>query len=166
MQTSKGGVMVNIYQIPWLFHLDYDHINQKMTIRLSLTMKNRMHLENSTLSFDRLTMSDFIHKYDYRKLSYFATLNPNKTFDTLMRFKFEHLKGYIKTQAVCEITSKGFSCVHIEVLDIMKTKKKVDLDLYQSSGVKIILRDDQILKEAATNKINAYKNQIESILQR
>jgi hypothetical protein len=123
-------------------------------------------LENATLTFDQLTMSDFIHKYDYRKLSYFVTLNPNKTFDTLMRFKFEHQKGYIKTQAVCEITSKGFSCVHIEVLDIMKTKKKVNLDSHHSTGIKITLRDDQILKEAATNKLSAYKNQLENILHR
>jgi hypothetical protein len=163
---SKGGLTMNIYHIPWLFHLDYDHVNHKMTIRLSEVMRNKIHTTSETLFFSNSSIHEFIHKYDYRKLSYFVTLNPNKTFDTLMRFKFQDQKGYIKTQAVCEMTPRGFSCVHIEVLDIMKTKKRVYLDLYQSSGVKIVLRDDQILKDASINKLSAYKNQLENILQR
>jgi hypothetical protein len=162
----KGGIRMNIYQIPWLFHLDYDHISQKITIRLSEVMRNKINTKSEKLLFSNSSIHEFIHKYDYRKLSYFVALNPSGTFDTLMRFKFQDQKGYIKTQAVCEMTPKGFSCVHIEVLDIIKTKKRVYLDLYQSSGVKIILRDDQILKETVTNKLSAYKNQLENILQR
>lgn len=157
---------MNTYQIPWLFYMDYQHLNQKIEIKFSYELKQRLNFPYEIMHIEKDELTEVIHKYDFRKLAYFADLKAITSFDTLMRFKFNHQKGYIKTQAICEITPKGFSCVHIEVLDIIKTKKKVYLDLFHTNDIKITLRDDQLLKEKSSRKLQNYKNQLQNILQR
>ena len=156
---------MNIYQIPWLFHLIYEHDCQKMTIRLSALMQEKLNINQETLNFDCKGIISFIHKYDYRKLAYFTTHQEFNTFDTVMRFKFPNQKGYIKTQAICDVTSKGLSCVHVDEFELIKTRKKIEKN-QESKTVKIVWSEDQLLKMSQIKGLNKYKQQITEILHR
>jgi hypothetical protein len=114
------------YQVPWIFHMSYDHKKRDMKIMFSNQFVLDNHIDSSTLTLDDDQIKSFIHKYDYRKLEYFVAQELPNPFDTLMRFSIPNQKTYIRTQAVCHVDRKVLMCVLFEEKDIFSLQKISD----------------------------------------
>ena len=114
------------YQVPWIFHMSYDHKKRDMKIMFSNQFVLDNHIDSSTLTLDDDQIKSFIHKYDYRKLEYFVSQELPNPFDTFMRFSIPNQKTYIRTQAVCHVDRKVLMCVLFEEKTIFTLQKISD----------------------------------------
>lgn len=114
------------YQVPWIFHLSYNHSKREMTIMYSSKFALDNHMESTMMSLDDQQIKEFIHKYDYRKLDYFVSQVLPNPFDTLMRFTLPNQKTYIRTQAVCHVEHQHLLCVLFEEKTIFSLQKISD----------------------------------------
>jgi hypothetical protein len=115
------------YEIPWSFYFQVNHEKKMVKIHLSeyFQKKEGLSIRYYVLSFDDVT--NFLHKYDHRKLDYFFEKNMKETFDMLIRIKnFNKKKGYIKTHALCFIKDQVMHGLSIDYLDVIEAKKKLD----------------------------------------
>ena len=114
------------YQVPWIFHLSYDHKKREMKIMFSNQFAQDNHMDSNAMSLDDDQIKSFIHKYDYRKLEYFVSQVLPNPFDTLMRFSIPNQKTYIRTQAVCHVEQKHLMCVLFDEKTIFTLQKISD----------------------------------------
>jgi len=114
------------YQVPWIFHLSYDHKKREMKIMFSNQFAQDNHMDSNTMSLDDDQIKLFIHKYDYRKLEYFVSQVLPNPFDTLMRFSIPSQKTYIRTQAVCHVEQQHLMCVLFDEKTIFTLQKISD----------------------------------------
>ncbi len=155
------------YQLPWLLYLKYDHHEQRMTIHLSDHMKNKVDAEDAIINFQLDEIAECIHKYDYRKLKFFSEEMPSdSTFDTLIRFKFNELKQPIKTHAICQKTSKGFECIHVAEMDLLKTKNILRFEKFDDLKKKICWNEEDNLKMLITKNMAKYRSHLYEVIQR
>jgi hypothetical protein len=157
---------MSIYQVPWLLYSKYDNQQKKMIIHMSNHMKSKINSETDTLFLNFDEIIDFIHKYDYRKLNYFSSHPTHSTFDTLIRFKFDNLKQPIKTHAVCQNTPHGFECIHVEEIDVIKTKRFLKNEQFNDLKQKINWNDENDLKGLVTRSYSKYRTHLFEIIQR
>jgi hypothetical protein len=114
------------YQVPWIFHLSYDHKKREMNIMFSNQFAQDNHMDSNAMSLDDDQIKLFIHKYDYRKLEYFVSQVLPNPFDTLMRFSIPNQKTYIRTQAVCHVEQQHLMCVLFDEKTIFTLQKISD----------------------------------------
>ena len=115
------------YEIPWSFYFQVNQNTRMVKLHLSEYFQQKEGLSNRfyVLSYDDVT--NYLHKYDHRKLNYFFERNMKETFDMLIRIKnFNKKKGYIKTHALCYIKEDIMHCLSIDYLDVIQAKKKLD----------------------------------------
>ncbi|AUD65325.1 hypothetical protein BK011_06345 [Tenericutes bacterium MZ-XQ] len=115
------------FEVPWSFYFQVHQDTKMVKLHLSEYFQNKEGLSNRyyVLSYDDVT--NYLHKYDHRKLNYFFERNMKETFDMLIRIKnFNKKKGYIKTHALCYIKDDVMHCLSIDYLDVINAKKKLD----------------------------------------
>jgi hypothetical protein len=114
------------YQVPWIFHMSYDHKKRDMKIMFSNQFVLDNHIESSIMILDDDQIKRFIHKYDYRKLEYFVSQELPNPFDTFMRFSIPNQKTYIRTQAVCHLDRQLLRCVMFDEKTIFTLQNITD----------------------------------------
>lgn len=115
------------FEVPWSFYFQVHQDTKMVKLHLSEYFQKKEGLSNRyyVLSYDDVT--NYLHKYDHRKLNYFFERNMKETFDMLIRIKnFNKKKGYIKTHALCYIKDDVMHCLSIDYLDVINAKKKLD----------------------------------------
>jgi len=114
------------YQVPWIFHLSYNHKKREMKIMFSNQFVLDNHMDSNVMTLDDVQTKMFIHKYDYRKLEYFVSQELPNPFDTLMRFSIPKQKTYIRTQAVCHVEQQHLMCVLFDEKTIFTLQRITD----------------------------------------
>lgn len=137
----------------WAFLLEYQKDHSTLTLRFSPAYVENHQLPYQELTFNEKDISEFIHRYDYRKLDYFVKVKIDHVFDTLMRFNFKKSKYPLRTLAVCHLNEDGMTCVNFEEIDLIelknlyqnqhKTTSNCKFDILNTSGINI---EDQKLK--------------------
>ena len=144
-------MLLNALFMPWAFYMKYDTHQKQMTLELSHQMLSKLHVSFDELILENEDIKSFVHKYDYRKLEYFGHLKTDGPFDTTFRFKSFDGKSYLRTHAICQKSSEGFSCVLFEdqVLNQLGiTYKNI---IKQDQHVQIEL-DEQELEKTLDNR--------------
>ncbi|MCR3906426.1 MAG: hypothetical protein NUK62_05330 [Tenericutes bacterium] len=138
---------MDAYSLPWAFYMKYNNRSKEMTLYLSKRFKEKSELSLTQMTLHKNDIEEFIHRYDYRKLSYFSVLKLNEPFDTVMRFKMSHGKSYLKTYAICQTEQSGFHCIHIEEKYLFKIHKNIRSSELFASNLNIDIEDLEIINE-------------------
>jgi hypothetical protein len=113
------------YELQWLFHLKYNQKLKQASIKSSKYFQEKENLPTDEFLLDDEMIKKFLHKYDYKKFIYFSSKQIKGVFDTLLRFKVNDHKQYLRTHAVCNTTKDGFECLHFTELDVVKLKREI-----------------------------------------
>ncbi|MDI6453170.1 hypothetical protein [Peloplasma aerotolerans] len=158
---------MDAYSLPWAFYMKYNNRLKEMTLYLSKGFKEKTELSLSQMTLNKSDIEEFIHRYDYRKLSYFSGIQLNGTFDTILRFKMSHGKSYLKTYAVCQTDQTGFRCIHIEEKYIFKIHKNVRSSELFASRLNIDIEDFESISEfESTQNLMKIKGHLHNIILR
>ena len=155
------------YKLSWIFYFQYNHKNASATAFFSKKYQEEFSFDQPLYVFDQEKLKVFVHKYDYRKLGYFAENQLKGYFDTLLRFKIENQKGYLRTQAVCHPTKQGFSCMIFNERDVVKMQHQIGkTKIFPSASSMNIMNPDEIQEINQSTHISQIKRQIVDLLER
>lgn len=152
------------YHLAWAFFLKYDHQQKRLVLDLSDTFKEKHNIDLSTLMFEAENLKECIHKYDYRKLSYFSE-QPLKSFDTELRFRFHQHKPYIRTHAICQAVLHGFECVLIEEKVLFETKRSLSKGYIEDIELDFLEKQD-VKEHIAQASMRKMKDQLHTFFER
>jgi len=155
------------YNLSWIFYFQYNQKNASAKAFFSKTYEKRFSLDKQLFLYDDDELKSFIHKYDYRKLSYFSNADVKGYFDTKFRFSIHHHKGYIRTQAICQTTKEGFSCLLFNEKDLVKMQHFISKHgIYPTSSSMSIIDLEHVKEESIAIPIQQVKRQIVELLDR
>ena len=155
------------YNLSWIFYFQYNHKNVSATAFFSKKYQDEFTLDYHMKTLNEDDLKVFIHKYDYRKLGYFAQHNMKNYFDTLLRFKIENQKGYLRTQAICHPTKHGFSCMIFKEKDVVKMQHQIGkTKIFPSTSSMKILDHDEIKALSESIQLSQIKRHIVDLLDR
>ena len=110
-----------------LFYFEFNQETQLMNIYLSEVFQKKEAIPNRYYVLGYSDVSNFLHKYDHRKLNYFFDQKMIGIFDMMIRVKrMTKKKGYTKLHTLCYIKDEKMYCLAINYLDIIGVKKKID----------------------------------------
>ena len=149
--------------IRWAFYLSYNHLLEELILHPSeICRQNYMTEHEIRLNLDQMKL--WIHKYDFRKFNYFAKQSFKQPFDTTIRIKCEQIKGYLRTQAICQTTPEGFKCVLIEDKLFHQLSKTWNLD--KPNETKLSWYDPQLYHFETMKHLNLMKKHLQQMMQR
>jgi len=155
------------YNLSWIFYFQYNQKNASAKAFFSKTYEKKFSLDKQLFTYDDEELKLFIHKYDYRKLAYFSNHEVKGYFDTKFRFSIEHQKGYLRTQAICQTTKEGFSCLLFNEKDLVKMQHFMGKHkVYPTSSSMSIVDLDTEKNESIPFPIHQVKRQIVELLDR
>jgi hypothetical protein len=155
------------YNLSWIFYFQFNQKEASAKAFFSKNYQEKFTLSEQLYIFDQDKLKDFIHKYDYRKLSYFSSNQVKGYFDTLLRFKIEGQKGYLRTQSICHTTNQGFTCMVFQEKDLFKMQHMIGkLGIFPTSSTMVIAEDEVFQKEKLPIQMNQIKRQIVELLDR
>lgn len=144
--------------VPWVFYMSYDKQYDKLTFQRSKDSRTKTYaLVKDALVADEKSL--FIHRYDCKKIAFFASLE-QQAFSTVFRLKAFGKPNYLRAHAFCHKTQEGFSCLLVDEYDLIKLKT---LSSYHHDD-KIDFHDQTIESIEDEVIVDNYKTSVEKIL--
>lgn len=153
------------YTLSWLFYFDYHTKKRLSHIQFSSYAVKRFSLKQQILDADDDTLRQLVHRYDYRKIEYFAE-ELLETFDTTIRFLVPNSKKMVRLKAVCKSHKDGFSCLMYDEYDLFKLQQKMNVQQIYPLLTNIKNPDDQTCSLCDQNEYMEYMRLLAAVMTR